>query len=44
MPKLFVGYRLATKLTKIVAQLGQFVDVEISPNIVPIILRHVEIM
>ena len=44
VPQLVVGYRLAAQLAEIVPQLGQLVDVEISADIVPIVLRNVEIM
>ena len=44
VPKLVVGYRLAAQLAEIVAQLRHLVDVEISPDVVPIVLRNVEIM
>ena len=44
MAKLLVGDRLAAQLAKIVAQLSHLVDIEISADVVPIVLRHVEIM
>ena len=43
VPQLVIGYRLAAQLAEIVPELGQLVDIEISADIVPIVLRHVEI-
>ena len=43
MPQFVIGYRLAAQLGEIVPELSQFVDVEIAPDVVPVVLRNVEI-